>query len=96
LIALSIGRWPLDPEANVETKCSYGFGDPGVNLRLEQWTRNLPGKNTLVILTPDKPDAYIQTKPIWMQQLMATGRVKFVDKFLQDCTTGHIEKHFDD
>jgi hypothetical protein len=75
--------------------CGYGFGDPGVNLRLEQWTRNLPGKNTLVILTPETEHAYLANKPVWMKQLRAQGRIIFISKFLQNCKIGDITKYFD-
>ncbi|MFA5263339.1 MAG: SIR2 family protein [Opitutaceae bacterium] len=75
--------------------CGYGFGDPGVNLRLEQWTRNLSGKNTLVILTPEPARTYLVRKPIWMQQLWTEGRVVLIPQYLKDCKLRQIEKYFD-
>lgn len=74
--------------------CGYGFGDPGVNLRVEQWARNLPGKNRLVILTPEEPEEFLPEKPVWLKLLYEHGGVVFVSKYLEDCELADIECYF--
>jgi hypothetical protein len=75
--------------------CGYGFGDAGVNLRLEQWARNLPGTNTLVVLTPEPEHTYFKSKPVWLQQLRSQGRVRLIPKYLQQCKLTDIARFFD-
>lgn len=76
--------------------CGYGFGDPGVNLRLSQWAHdNLEGKNTFVVLTADDEPTFFADKPKWMQQLRSNGQIILVNKYLQNCTLADIEPYFD-
>ncbi|MFH1497588.1 MAG: SIR2 family protein [Verrucomicrobiota bacterium] len=74
--------------------CGYGFGDPGVNMRIYQWACNLPGDNKLIVLTADDEAKFFSDKPPWMHQLRARGQIQLVDKYLQSCTMSDIEHFF--
>lgn len=91
--------WSFQGHLTHHTKlicCGYGFGDPGVNIRLEQWTRNLPGKNTIVILTPESDAEYFLKKPLWLKQLYASGRVILIPSYLEGCDFSALEAHFEE
>jgi SIR2-like domain len=76
--------------------CGYGFGDTGINLRIDQWMHDRPGTgNQLVILTPDDPDSWIQGKPYWLIRHYQSNLVKFVPKYLSDCEADDLKPFFD-
>ena len=76
--------------------CGYGFGDTGVNQRLNQWAHDrLDGSNTFVILTPLSPAEFLHERPYWLRELHAQGQVKFIPKYLDECGAGDLQKYFD-
>lgn len=76
--------------------CGYGFGDSGINLRIDQWMHDRPAPgNRLVILTPDDPDEWIQDKPFWLIRHYQANHVLFVPKYLSDCDTEDLKPFFD-
>jgi SIR2-like protein len=76
--------------------CGYGFGDTGVNQRLDQWMRyRLDKSNRLVILTPESPDRYLSDKPYWLVHLWEEERVVFVPNYLEQCTLNNLMEYFD-
>ena len=74
--------------------CGYGFGDPGINMRIHQWARNLPGDNKLVVLTADDETKFYSDKPQWMHELRSRGQIQLVDRYLQYCSISDIEQFF--
>ena len=74
--------------------CGYGFADPGVNMRIHQWARNLPGDNRIVVLTSDDENKFFSDKPAWMHELRSRGQIRLVNKYLQDCSMSDIEPFF--
>jgi hypothetical protein len=75
--------------------CGYSFSDPGVNLRIIQWAHLMSGPNFLVILTPDDEATYLSDKPLWLLNLYRAGRIKFVRKYLQDCSLPDLIPYFE-
>lgn len=76
--------------------CGYGFGDPGINQRLIQWTADrLDGSNRLVILTNDPSDAYFSDKPFWLCEMKQEGRVTIIPQYLETCRISDLEPFFD-
>ena len=76
--------------------CGYGFGDAGVNLRIDQWMCDrLDGSNRLVILTPDAPERYLSDKPHWLIRHFEAGRVHFVPKYFNNCEVSDLRRYFD-
>jgi hypothetical protein len=76
--------------------CGYGFGDPGINHRLEQWVDDrLDGSNRLVILAPGSPEKFLADKPLWLHRLFEQKRVLFVGAYLENCTLDQIAGYFD-
>ena len=76
--------------------CGYGFGDNGINRRIDQWMHDrLDGSNRLVVLTEDPKEEFISNKPYWLRHLVEEDRVDFVPNYLQDCGLRDLEPHFD-
>lgn len=76
--------------------CGYGFGDPGINSRINQWIHDRPAPgNRIVVLNGGTRAGFFADKPMWLQDLHAKGRLLFVDKWLQDCTLADLTPYFD-
>lgn len=76
--------------------CGYGFGDTGINLRIDQWMHDrLDGSNRLVILTPEDPEFYFSDKPFWLIRHFQAGRVYFIPKYLNSCEVADLQPFFD-
>ena len=76
--------------------CGYGFGDPGINSRINQWLHDrLDGSNKIVVLNKGAEADFFADKPYWLQDLHADGRLILVHKWLQDCTVTDLEPYFD-
>ena len=76
--------------------CGYGFGDPGINSRIDQWLCDrLDGSNRLVVLNRGSEADFFADKPLWLQDLHSQGRLILVDKWLQDCTVADLAPYFD-
>ena len=76
--------------------CGYGFGDPGINSRIDQWLSDrLDGSNKLVVLNKGPEADFFADKPYWLQDLHAHGRLILIDKWLQDCTVADLTPYFD-
>ncbi|MBN2069235.1 MAG: SIR2 family protein [Opitutales bacterium] len=76
--------------------CGYGFGDRGINVRIDQWMHNdLNGRNRLVILTPQSKDIFVRNKPYWLIRHIQNNRVDFVENYLENCTLSDLEPYFD-
>ena len=76
--------------------CGYSFGDPGINQRIAQWMSNLPGKNKLVILTPEHECRFFEGKPAWMHRFKSEGRVVLVPKYFEQCDLSDLQPYFDE
>ena len=74
--------------------CGYGFGDTGVNQRIDQWVHD-GHSNRLVILTPDPPDRYFIGKPYWLIRHFEADRVILVPKYLNACDASDLKPYFD-
>ena len=74
--------------------CGYGFGDPGINSRIDQWLCDrLDGSNRLVVLHgPTTGGDFFADKPFWLQDLHAKGRLILVNKWLQDCNIADLAR----
>lgn len=76
--------------------CGYGFGDPGINSRIDQWLHDrLDGSNKLVMLHRGSVGQFFADKPYWLQDLHAQGKLIFGGKWLQDCTVADLSPYFD-
>jgi hypothetical protein len=76
--------------------CGYGFGDPGINNRIDQWLHDrLDGSNRIVVLNSGSEADYFADKPYWLQDLHGRGQLIFINKWLQDCTVGDLAPYFD-
>jgi hypothetical protein len=76
--------------------CGYGFGDPGVNSRVYQWTcDNLDGSNRIVVLTEQSPTDFFADKPYWLETLYDQKRLILVSKWLQNCSVEDLLPYFD-
>ena len=75
--------------------CGYGFGDVGINQRLQQWANDLPGENQLVILSPDSPEKYLTGKPPWLSELYERRQITFVPHYLEDCEIEDLKPYFE-
>jgi hypothetical protein len=76
--------------------CGYGFGDPGINSRIYQWTCDrLNGSNRIVVLTEQSPTEFFIDKPYWLDGLYDHGRLILVSKWLQNCTVEDLFPFFD-
>jgi hypothetical protein len=76
--------------------CGYGWGDKGINIRLNQWLRNAP-ENKIVILHHG-PLEEITRRRFWgfrWADYVATGKVQVVPKWLSECRLVDMEPFFD-
>ena len=77
--------------------CGYGWGDKGINIRLNpQWLRDTP-ENRLVILHRGSTDAITQRR-FWTfrwADFVSAGKVVVVPKWLSDCALADLEPYFD-
>lgn len=76
--------------------CGYGFGDTGINRRIDQWMHDrLDGCNRIVILTPEPPEHFLVGKPYWLIRHFQNKRVIFVPKYLSSCQVSDLSPFFD-
>ena len=67
--------------------CGYGWGDKGINVRINQWVRDAP-ENKLVILHKGSTDE-LKAKRFWLFKWDAyerTGKLSVIPKWLSECT----------
>ena len=74
--------------------CGYGFQDPGINIKINQWLHDLGPKKQMVILTPDSPSKFLEKKPYWMKQAFDNSQIQFVEKYLQKCVARELTEYF--
>lgn len=94
--------WELQNEFNRKINdhrflifCGYGFQDPGVNIKINQWLHNLDTtKRQLVILTPESEDEFLKPKPYWIKRAYDNSQIQFVGKYLQDCRIDDLANYF--
>ena len=54
--------------------CGYGFRDPGINSRLNQWLADrLDEPNQIVVLNEGPAVDFFADKPYWLQEYRLTG-----------------------
>jgi len=76
----------LSSEHRTMVFCGYGWGDKGINIRINQWLRDQP-INKAVILHRDDP-RFVMDKRFWQTRwakYQATGKVKILPHWLPDC-----------
>jgi hypothetical protein len=76
--------------------CGYGWGDKGINIRLNQWLRNAP-ENKIVILHHGPLDE-ITRRRFWgfrWADYVAAGKVQIIPKWLSECRLEDLEPFFD-
>lgn len=77
--------------------CGYGWGDKGINIRLNQWLGNAR-EHRVVILHSD-PEEELWKKSFWRgwrwETYSETGKLIIVPKWLSDCTLADLEPYFD-
>jgi hypothetical protein len=76
--------------------CGYGWGDKGMNIRLDEWLQARSG-NKIVILQEKGIDK-VQRSRFWMRRwtrYRRAGKVKVVKKWLSGCTLANIRPFFD-
>lgn len=76
--------------------CGYGWGDKGINIRLNQWLRDA-AENRIVILHND-PDDLLWQKRFWYfrwDDLVNAGKVVVIPKWLSECSVAELEPYFD-
>jgi hypothetical protein len=76
--------------------CGYGWGDKGMNIRLDEWLQARPG-NRIVILQEKDLDK-VQHSEFWAsrwRRYRRAGKVKVVRKWLSACTAADVRPFFD-
>jgi hypothetical protein len=75
--------------------CGYGWGDKGINVRINQWLRDAP-KNKLVILHKSEVGE-LYAKRFWFfrwEQYERAGKVVILPQWLSECTVLDLEPFF--
>ncbi|HJT66391.1 MAG TPA: SIR2 family protein [Pyrinomonadaceae bacterium] len=76
--------------------CSgYGWGDKGINVRINQWLRDQT-ENKLVILHNGDVD-HLKTKGFWFfrwDDYVQAGKLSLVPRWLRECTVEDLEPFF--
>lgn len=76
--------------------CGYGWGDKGINVRINQWLRDAR-ENKLVILYKGAADE-LKAKRFWFfrwDDYERAGKVMLVPHWLSDCTVADLEPFLD-
>jgi hypothetical protein len=75
--------------------CGYGWGDKGINVRINQWLRDQT-ENKLVILHNGDVD-HLKTKGFWFfrwDDYVQAGKIWLVPRWLSECTVEDFEPFF--
>lgn len=74
----------------------YGWGDKGINIRLDQWLRDAR-ENRIVILHGDALEGVRCTRFLGFRwdDFHEAGKVPVIPKWLDDCTLADLEPFFD-
>lgn len=75
--------------------CGYGFGDKGINQRLDQWLRDVEA-NRLILMDP-RDEAEIRAPRFWTfrwERYLEAGKVVVLPRWLSQCTGTDLEPYF--
>lgn len=76
--------------------CGYGWGDKGINIRLNQWLRD--AKANRIVILQNSPVEELARKRFWYFQwddYIKANKVLVVPKWLSECTLADLEPFFD-
>jgi hypothetical protein len=75
--------------------CGYGWGDKGINIRLDQWLHD--AKENRVVLLHAGGEAEAAAARFWTfrwSRLRAAGKVVVIPKWLSDCSLADLQPYF--
>ena len=76
--------------------CGYGWGDKGINIRLNQWLHDAPNKRLVILY--GNPVTELQRLPFWRfrwNSFIITGRLVVIPKWLSACSVQDLKPFFD-
>jgi len=75
--------------------CGYGWGDKGINIRLDQWLHD--AKENRIVILHTGGEAAVASARFWIfrwARLRAAGKVIVIPKWLSDCTLDELKPYF--